>query len=278
MAVTLGSDPEVFLARRNDTTAFVPAVGQIGGTKGEPIPIPGMPKGFMMQEDNVMLEFNTPPSSDWMEFLHLNYEALAGLDDVLAPKKLQIARNICYAEFSEADLDTPQAREFGCLPDMDAYSGGAAPPIGPADLGRHRLAGGHIHLGFNNPANIPTFVIAQLCDVVALHEVLFGGSQGPRRQFYGSAGRYREKPYGIEYRTLSNKWLFESLAGQHLASGLWHIAAAVDRGDIKAVHRAFAEIPWAEVRRALANEDETLSEEIIRFCRDNGLVAGGHAA
>ena len=29
-----------------------------------------------------------------------------------------------------------------------------------------------------------------------------------RRQMYGAAGAFRPKTYGMEYRTLSNKWIF----------------------------------------------------------------------
>src|SRR3546814_17499888 len=39
---------------------------------------------------------------------------------------------------------------------------------------------------------------------------LFYDDQVKRRSMYGAAGAFRTKPYGVEYRVLSNAWLKDS--------------------------------------------------------------------
>jgi hypothetical protein len=49
-----------------------------------------------------------------------------------------------------------------------------------------------------------------------------------RKQLYGSAGAYRDKPYGGEYRTLSNFWIFDN----HLIEWVWNnTSRAVDAAE-----------------------------------------------
>ena len=53
----LGCDPEILLV--NATGKYISSVGLIGGSKDFPRPIDG--EGNAVQEDNVSVEFNTPP-------------------------------------------------------------------------------------------------------------------------------------------------------------------------------------------------------------------------
>ena len=67
--VRVGSDPETFL--QSKTGEFISSVGLIGGSKDEPMPIG---EGCSVQEDNVTVEFNTPPTNDVKEFVRvINY-------------------------------------------------------------------------------------------------------------------------------------------------------------------------------------------------------------
>ncbi|OYV41139.1 MAG: hypothetical protein B7Z80_02685 [Rhodospirillales bacterium 20-64-7] len=41
---------------------------------------------------------------------------------------------------------------------------------------------------------------------LGIHSLLWD-KDGTRRKLYGKAGAFRPKPYGMEYRVLSNRWL-----------------------------------------------------------------------
>ena len=50
-----------------------------------------------------------------------------------------------------------------------------------------------------------------------------------RKQLYGKAGAYRPKPYGFEYRTLSNFWVFD----KKLIEWVWrNTERALAAGDV----------------------------------------------
>jgi hypothetical protein len=65
----LGCDPELFFV--NDAGKYISSVGLIGGTKDFPRPIG---EGCAVQEDNVAVEFNTPPCASADAFIRsINY-------------------------------------------------------------------------------------------------------------------------------------------------------------------------------------------------------------
>ena len=66
LKITLGCDPELFV-KSLETGEIVSAEGKIGGTKREPRAISD--SGHSVQEDNVMVEFNIPPSKSSQEFV-----------------------------------------------------------------------------------------------------------------------------------------------------------------------------------------------------------------
>ena len=63
MKVLIGADPEFFLKQNG---RFVSAVGLIGGSKDNPLPIDNL--GNAIQEDNVSVEFNIQPSETYEGF------------------------------------------------------------------------------------------------------------------------------------------------------------------------------------------------------------------
>ena len=62
--VRIGSDPETFLMDK--AGKYISSVGLIGGSKDHPMSIG---EGCFVQEDNVTVEFNTPPTANKQEFV-----------------------------------------------------------------------------------------------------------------------------------------------------------------------------------------------------------------
>lgn len=66
--VTIGADPEVFIFNTS-TKTVVSSIGIIPGEKGNPWIDPTWPKGFGLEIDNILGEFNIPPCKTKEEFI-----------------------------------------------------------------------------------------------------------------------------------------------------------------------------------------------------------------
>lgn len=269
---TIGADPELFL-RDADTGGVIPICGLVGGTKDAPLPLPDLPDGYAVQEDNVMLEFNVPPTGDPYEFDEQIQRAIQAAMDLVRTRHPHLEVDFApYRAFTDDQLASPQAAQFGCAPDFDAYAGGAATNrVTPGELrraegGAWRFAGGHVHLGGYESA-VPEHVIAQFCDVFLGLPSVALDKQGPRRSLYGQAGRFRPTRYGIEYRSLSNFWVFD--AGLRVEIGTKALGVGRVIEDEEAAHALFLEIPWHDVQGAINNEDENLAADLIAYVRND---------
>lgn len=210
MDIKIGFDPEVFLVDNNGK--FISAVGLVGGSKTEPKDIGS---GHYVQEDNVAVEFNTPPvnvfSQQPVEQIRRHFQYVFDwlVRNVCAPNNLQLSK-AASAIFDEDQLQTEAAKTFGCDPDYNAYNGLENPkPKGPEGL---RTCGGHIHIGYaSRPEEVDfelnKLIIKYLDYKLGVASVLHD-PDARRRELYGKAGAYRDKSYGVEYRTLSNYWIF----------------------------------------------------------------------
>jgi hypothetical protein len=197
---TLGCDPEVLLV--TPTGKFISSVGKIGGSKDAPMPIDE--DGNAVQEDNVSVEFNTPPCKSAAEFItHINKNknwiqtraAEMGLTVAIKPS----------AVFDDDQLLTPEAQEFGCEPDYNAWAEGKQNPR-PSSVNQNlRSCGGHIHIGLNDDDDMLE-VVKAMDLFVGCMMMDFDDDTG-RRELYGKAGAFRKKAYGVEYRTASNRWI-----------------------------------------------------------------------
>ncbi len=203
MPLFIGADPEIFLVDTN-THALVSAIDRIGGSKEEPRPLP-LGDGFAVQEDNVALEYNIPASDSAEKLVENIGRAMQHLLEVVQAQGLSFSHE--SAVFFPADqLAHPKALEFGCDPDFNAWSNKMNPRPKAADA-TLRSCGGHVHVGWDNPKLDRAAVIRRMDLFLGVPSQLMDSGH-LRKQLYGTAGAFRPKSYGAEYRTLSNYWIF----------------------------------------------------------------------
>jgi len=202
--ILVGADPEIFVAQRN---VFQSAHGLIRGDKKHPQKV----RNGAVQVDGMALEFNIDPASSEEQFVHNISDVMEqmrqmvpGYDFVVSPVADFTAE--CIAE------QPKEALILGCDPDFNAYTSSMNPR--PDGSGNMRTAAGHVHIGWtsgedpSNPDHLARCeaVVKQMDFYLGLPSLLYDADTR-RRGMYGCGGAYRPKPYGVEYRTLSNAWL-----------------------------------------------------------------------
>lgn len=211
--VLLGADIEVFL-KDKETNEVVSAEGIVKGSKEAPFAFKD--GGFATSLDNIMVEFNIPPASTPDSFAE-------NIDIALDYVRKSIPENLDILIMPAARVDrkwlqTENALLFGCDPDYNAWTMGDINPRPDAttDL---RSCGGHIHLGYPKHDVMMNMGIIRAMDIhIGLASIL-QEPDNERKQLYGRAGAFRNKKYGVEYRTPSNyyiskpeltKWVFNN--------------------------------------------------------------------
>jgi hypothetical protein len=203
-----GCDPEFFIV--NAEGKPVSAAGLIPGTKEEPYKV----DLGAVQVDGMAAEFNIDPVTtfeDWDKNIVTVMAALKGM----LPKgyKPLIVPSVEFAaDVFDAAPDT--AKELGCTPDFDAWTGEQNMPPSCEDRPYLRTASGHVHIGWTENADLSDVQHMMNCrDLVKQFDWYLAAwslkhDEDPtRRLLYGKAGAMRPKPYGVEYRTLSNFWI-----------------------------------------------------------------------
>ena len=222
VSVTLGCDPEFF---------FVNGKGQVVGSE-KVLPTEGLKfnndnYGYFDGDNNkpifivdgVQAELN-PGECTCRALLGNDVHACFLQLRKLLKKNKKANLKISFdplVELSKKELDSlsDRSKVFGCAPSKNIYMNrnSARIKVDPA-VYRKRSAGGHVHLGTDHRAvrtilkNTKTMVplldliVGNTCVLIDRHD-----GNVERREVYGRAGEYRIKPYGLEYRTLSNFWM-----------------------------------------------------------------------
>lgn len=201
-----GCDPEAFIFE-NDKP--IPAVDIIPGTKHEPYPV----KCGAVQVDGMAAEFNIDPVSTYEDWEKNITTVLGELKKFLRPgQELRFTPSVRFdPEVFNATPD--HAKELGCQPDFDAWTGGVNNPPEPADPFL-RCIGGHVHLSWTKDEDLSDLQHLLNCQDLAKQLDFYLGAWSTtidtdvtRRSMYGKMGAIRYKTYGVEYRTLSSFWV-----------------------------------------------------------------------
>ena len=196
--VSIGADPEVFLSKNG---IIVPCIDIIGGSKRKALVVSEM---LSVLEDNVCLEWNMTPSFSKEEFVTKCNEAITIIREHVVPDGYNIEIKSLH-EFTEEDLTSRAAKEFGCEADISAYTLRMNPS--PDSKTLFRAAGGHLHFGVSGLTQRGIVDAVRLCDAIIGTYCVMNEESSHRRKIYGAAGSFREKDYGFEYRTPSNFWV-----------------------------------------------------------------------
>lgn len=210
VACMFGSDPEMMLRDGNGVRS---AIGIVHGTKDDRIRFSDGSTAF---HDNVMVECCPVPGRDADEVIANFKSCFSSLSEVVAPFVLSPQASEIYPE---SECLNELAKRFGCVSEIDCYTGESRMATCPEDS-TLRTAGGHVHIGQypgdSNPwplldeNNSGKEWFVRCLDVfLGIPSVLMDRDPtSPRRKkLYGGAGYYRKTSYGVEYRTMGNYWL-----------------------------------------------------------------------
>lgn len=259
MQVLVGCDPELFVKKDG---IFRSAWNLITGTKTDPTPV----QQGAVQVDGMALEFNTDPAASEDEFLS-NITVVMRQLEAMVPDYEIVKTPVAHFDKEYFDLQPLESKILGCDPDFNAYTMEANSP--PDNKRPMRTASGHVHIGFEvNEArdgphfNIAVAVCRQMDFYLGLPSLVYD-KDTERREMYGKAGAFRMKPYGMEYRVLSNAWLTDD-----------RLIRWVFRASQKAVTDMFEKDRYlpqmcpADVQDIINN---SRVEEALAICREYGI-------
>ena len=206
--ILVGADPELFMRNPNNGD-FVSAHDRIPGTKYEPFKVPN----GAIQVDGTALEFNIDPAETAKQFVH-NIKSVRATLESYVPGFNVVAEPVANYDPDYWIFDVPaEAQTLGCDPDFNGWTQEMNPRPEPGGK-PFRTASGHVHIGWGQDFDVFDKEHYLLCCKMArqmdyylgVHSLLWD-KDNTRRELYGKAGAFRPKPYGMEYRVLSNRWL-----------------------------------------------------------------------
>lgn len=202
MNILIGCDPEVFVRQKG---LMQSAHGLIPGDKKNPFKVD---KGAV-QVDGMALEFNIDPAATSEEFC-LNVETVLHQMMLMVPDYEVVIQPVAHFTKDVMEAQPAEALELGCDPDYNGWT--MLQNNKPNSDRPMRTASGHVHIGWTSNQDLDLgferagLVAREMDFYLGLGSIFYDEDQ-ERRAMYGNPGCFRVKPYGMEYRTLSNAWV-----------------------------------------------------------------------
>lgn len=218
---SIGADPEIFAETAKGEV--LPAFSFLG-SKEKPTQVEDV--GFGKNNaywDGFQAEFDTYAQSCLAYLTDSIQNGLRGVKEAMKAKDpTAVLSNKTVMRIPDELLRTSAEEhvQFGCNPSFNVYK--LKGRIADGRTAPFRSAGGHLHFGTGNLDDVSVERIVKSLDAivaVACVSLFASIDDSMRREMYGLAGEYRKPPHGIEYRTLSNAWMFHPLT-THLVFGL----------------------------------------------------------
>ena len=256
----LASDPEMFTKDSNNIITSV--AGMLGCDKWNKLKVSD---GVNIQEDNVLVEFDIAPCDSFAGFNKLLKEGIDASRKIISPFGYDIAEGVSSHIYSDAEIASfhESVLEFGCVPDFNGVTGSQNPRPQAFHTGL-RSAGGHIHFGFSDDVQVTQQTQSKMtvmCDLFLGLTSLLLDSDNRRRELYGQAGSIRYKDYGIEYRSLSNFWIFEEAKRKWAYDQAVKAFAAMKNDDH--FYELVAMVNPMEIQRVINQDDKAMAESYI---------------
>ena len=258
-SITIGADPElIVLDKSNDS--LVPAWKITSGVKHQhEIVITNKRQlGLEIHADGVALEYNFSPTTV-SDFANRSNQAVSFITKMADSKGFKVVTGSEMDGYSTEDLMHPLARMEGCDPDFDAYSENPGRPRlnRPPGLIKEgtKCFGGHIHIGYPTDI-IPPWALVRMLDGLFYLSNVVHDPQGDRRKWYGQAGIFRPKPYGVEYRTPSNYWVRNTVLASTISTSIGRIFDGLETAPTE-VNKWFRDADWKQVKEVIDSNNTT---------------------
>jgi hypothetical protein len=303
-SIRFGCDPELFLEKKNSKGRYevIGSERVLKTSLPEKKTEEEITDNWVIK-DGVQVELNPPPQG-CRQLLCSNIEhSLNMLKEKLAEPEFKDIRP-CFKQVvkikkTELDSLSEDSKKFGCAPSFNVYQPKddriSKILVDPSTY-LYRGGGGHIHLGLTNLTirikndgktkgyedkriyptiyrNVWEDIKNDLDTLVKLMDLIVGNTcvlidrdklNAERRKNYGKAGEYRLPKHGLEYRTLSNFWLRNTLT-VNLVMGLSRLAVTVwvnskiDKTDY--AEQILSLVDEQDVINAINNNDEELAKK-----------------